>query len=138
MKAARFSLTLSALALGLAFVTGAAAEGLTKEGYKAKKDTIEAAYKADKAECGSLSGNQKDICVAKAKGKENVDLAELEANYKPSAKSRYDLAVARAEADYEVAKQQCDDKAGNAKTVCLKDAKAAETAAKSEARSAMK
>ena len=33
--------------------------------------------------------------------------------------------MARAEADYEVAKEKCDDLSGNTKDVCKKDAKAA-------------
>lgn len=38
-----------------------------------------------------------------------------------------------ADADYDVAKAKCDAKAGNEKDVCLKEAKAAQTKAKSEA-----
>ena len=41
--------------------------------------------------------------------------------------------IARTEADYAVAKERCDDQAGDAKEVCLKEAKAAEAAAKANA-----
>ena len=44
------------------------------------------------------------------------------------------VTIAKAEADYRVAKEKCDDSAGNAKDVCLKEAKAAEAAAKAEAK----
>src|SRR4029077_14540301 len=42
--------------------------------------------------------------------------------------------VARAEATYEVAKEKCDDLSGNAKDVCMKEAKAAQVKAKADAK----
>ena len=138
MKDLNINLTITALTFGLAFSIGALAEGLSKDSYKADKESIVAEYKAAKSACAAMSGNQKDICVAQAKGKEMVALAELEANYKPSPKNDHQVRVAKAEADYAVAKEQCDDKAGNAKDVCVKEAKAAEAAAKAEAAAAMK
>ncbi len=127
-----------ALALGLAFSLGAMAQGMSRTEYRTDKDKIEATYKSAKAACDAMSGNQKDICIAQAKGEEKVGKAELEARYEPSEKHTYDARVARAEADYEVAKEKCDDLSGNAKDVCQKDAKAKETAAKSDAKAQMK
>jgi hypothetical protein len=121
-----------ALAVSLAFSAGAMAQSLSKNDYKAGQDKIAAEYKLAKAGCASLSGNPKDICVAEAKGKERVAMAELDASYKPTPKNHYQARVARAEADYAVAKERCDDMAGNAKDVCVKEAKAAETAAKAQ------
>jgi hypothetical protein len=116
--------TVIALALGFAFSASAMAEGMSKQDYKAGKDKIAVEYKSAKAACSPLSGNPKDICVAEAKGKEKVAKAELEASYKPSDKTHYQALVAKAEADYAVAKEKCDDLAGNAKDVCVKEAKA--------------
>jgi osmotically-inducible protein OsmY len=76
--------------------------------------------------------------MAEARGKQKVAKAELEATNKPGDKARYAVSVARAEADYAVAKEKCDDKAGNDKKVCVKDAKAAETRAKTDAKAQMK
>ena len=53
--------------------------------------------------------------MAKAGGREKVAKAELEARDKPSENASYKLRVARADADYSVAKEACDDKAGNVK-----------------------
>ena len=72
--------------------------------------------------------------MAEAKGNEKVAKAELKARNDATAEARYEARVARAEADYEVAKERCDDKAGNPKDVCMKDAKAAEVKAKSDAK----
>ena len=127
-----------ALAVTLAFSAGAMAEGMSKVDYKAGKDKIAAMYKTDKAACSSLSGNASDICKAEAKGKEKVAAAELEASYQPTSKHRYQARVAKADADYDVAKEKCDDLSGNTKDVCVKEAKSAETAAKADAKARMK
>ena len=128
-----------AAAIALVFSAGAlAAQAMSKEEYKAGKDKIAAEYKSDKAACGSLSANAKDVCMAEAKGKQKVATAELEASNKPSDKTRNAVAIAKAEADYAVAKEKCDDKAGNDKKACVKEAKAAETRAKADARKPMK
>jgi len=42
--------------------------------------------------------------------------------------------VVKAEADHAAARQRCDDLAGNAKDVCIKQATAVETAAKADAK----
>lgn len=127
-----------ALALSLMFSTGAMAEGMTKDEYKISKEKIGEQYKVAKAACKSLSGNANDVCEVEAKGKEHVAIAELDATYKPSLKSRYEVQVVKAEADYSLAKERCDDKAGNAKDICVKEAKSIETAAKADAKAQMK
>ncbi len=127
-----------ALAIVCAFTTGAMAQGLSQDEYKAGKAQISAEYKADKAACAAFSGNAKDVCVLEARGKEKVAKADLDARNKPSVKTRYEARVTRAEADYKVAREHCDDLAGNAKDVCVKEAKAAEIAAKADAKAGMK
>jgi len=124
-------------AAGIAFAGSAAAADnhtMSRDQYKADKDRIEAQYKGDRDQCKSMKGNAEDICKAEAKGKENVAKAELEANYKNTGKARYDARVAQADADYDVAKEKCDDMSGNQKDVCVKQAKAAHTKAKADAK----
>ena len=128
-----------AAAIALAFSAGAlAAQAMSKDEYKAGRDKIAAEYKSAKAGCDSLSANAKDVCMAEARGKQKVAKAELDARNKPGDKTRYAVSVARAEADYAVAKGKCDDKAGNDKKVCVKEAKAAQTKAKADASAQMK
>ena len=118
----------------LASGAGAMAHGISKSEYKAAEKNIGAEYKSAKANCASLAGNAKDICIAEAKGKENVAKAELKARYKPSRQSDYDVAVAKAQADYLVAKEKCGDRAGKAKGLCVKEAKTALKRARSDAK----
>lgn len=133
-----FNISVIVLAIGLAFSAGAMAESMTKNQYKSDVKSIESEYKVDKAGCDSFARNAKDICVAEAKGKQSVAKADLEANYKPSIKTRYDARVAKAEADYSVAIEKCDDKAGNDKDVCVKEAKATKVHQIADAKTQMK
>jgi hypothetical protein len=93
---------------------------------------IKAEYKSDKLACAHDRGNLRDICRAQAKGKKQVARAELD--YARSGKSTDadKVIIAKADAAYAVAKEQCDDAAGNAKDVCRAEAKAAHTKSKAE------
>jgi hypothetical protein len=127
-----------ALAVGLTLGTVTMAQTISENNYKAARGKIESDARAAKSGCTSFSGNAKDICIVEAKGKAKVARAELEASYKPTPKTRYKARVAKAEADFSVAKERCDDLSGNAKDVCRKEAKAAEIAAKADAKAQMK
>jgi hypothetical protein len=107
---------------------------ITKDAYDQRIKNADAQYKTDQDACASRSGNAKDICLADAKGRENVAKADAEAAYKNTPKAREDARVARAEATYNVAKEKCDDLSGNAKDVCVKEASAALTKAKADAK----
>lgn len=87
----------------------ARAASMAEADFKAAKIRISSEYKAQKTACGSL--------------------AELEYNYTGNPADHNKLVTARAEAAYEVAKEKCDDMAGNAKDVCVKEAKAVDAKA---------
>jgi hypothetical protein len=129
----KLTMNLMALALGVAFSSGAMAQAVTKEDYKAREQKIAAEYTTAKKTCDSLKDNKRDICLAEAKGNDSVARAELEALNKPSAKARHNVLVTKADAEYAVTKEHCDDLTENAKAVCLKEAKAKETSAKANA-----
>jgi len=115
---------------GLGFAGASAAQmnapmtaPMSKASYTQAVKDADAQYKIDKDACSSLSGNAKDICVAEAKGKENVAKADAEAAYKHTPKARENARIAHAQASYNVAIEKCDDLAGNRKDVCVKEAK---------------
>jgi hypothetical protein len=112
----------------------AQAANLSKEEYKAGKDRISADYKAEKKACDALSGNAKDVCMEEAKAKEKVAKAELEYNHTGKPNDQSKIATVKADAAYEVAKEKCDDKAGNDKDACVKEAKAAKDKAVADAK----
>lgn len=112
----------------------AQAAPLAQADYKAAKIRIGADYKADKATCGSLAGNAKDICVEEAEGKEKIALAELEYSYTGKPADHNKVMKAKADAAYAVAKEKCDDLAGNPKDVCVKEAQALQAKALADAK----
>lgn len=129
----------SVFAVALFASAGAfAATAMSPADYSTHKTRISTEHKADKAACDQMSGNAKDVCEKKADGKEKVARAELEYSRSGKASDARKLAEARADADYSVAKEMCDDKAGNAEDVCEKEAKAAHTKALADAKVAEK
>jgi hypothetical protein len=128
------------VAAGLGFAAPAAAQmyspksPMSKDNYTLAKTNADAQYKIDKDACSSLSGNAKDICVAEAKGKDNVAKADAEAAYENTPKARQNARVAHAQAKYDVAIEKCDDQAGNRKDVCVKEAKAGLVKGKADAK----
>ena len=123
-------MTIAALAsaISLAFNAAAMAHAMPKAEYKNAHRNITTAYKAAKAGCHPLLANAKDICMAQAKGNQSVALAELAARDHPGRNARNDVRIARAQAAYAVAREKCDDLAGNANDVCRKEAEAARNA----------
>lgn len=134
----KLNMTTIAAALSIVFSTGAMAQSISKDAYKIAADRITADYATEKASCEVLSGNTKDICLTTAKSKEQIAKADLEVRYEPTSKNRYQALVVKAEADYAVANEKCDDKAGNDKDICVKEAKAIETRVKADAEAQLK
>ena len=121
-------------AAGLCLAGAAQAQVMGKDARDMAVKNAETQYKMDKAACDSLSGNGKDICVEEAKGKEKIAKAEADAAYLNTPKAREAARDARADANYAVAKERCDDLAGNAKDVCVKEAKATHVRATADAK----
>jgi hypothetical protein len=115
-----------------------AADGMSKDAYKADKNRIEAEAKDAKKACLSMKDNAKDICQAEAKAKEKVAKAELDAKNHPNARADAKVSQKKAEGEYEVAKEKCEDLKGGAIATCKKDAKTAYDKVKAEARQASK
>ncbi len=128
------SLSASLATAAMLVLPVAHAATMTKADYKGSKTRISADFKADKAACASLAANAKDICIEEAKAKEKVARAELEYAYTGKSGDRNKLLVAKAESAYAVAKEKCDDKAGNDKDVCVKEAKAVRVKALADAK----
>ena len=124
----------SALIAGLLLLPLAEAASMTKADYTLGKTRISATYKFDQSACDALAGNAKDICAEQALGKQRVALAELEYGRSGKAGDLNKVAVAQADANFAVAKERCDDTAGNVKDVCVKEAEAAHTSALADAK----
>ncbi|MBL0122876.1 MAG: hypothetical protein IPP88_09130 [Betaproteobacteria bacterium] len=128
--------TLLAIALCATGMTAYAA--ITKEEHKAATQSAEMSYKNAKAACASLAGNAKDVCVAEAKVQMAYAVAKTDGEFKNTPKAIYDGRKDVATAEYDLAKTKCDALAGNAKDVCIKEAKAVEVRAQADAKAGTK
>jgi len=107
------------------------AQAADKPGYDQAHAAAKSQQQAAEKQCSTLGGNARDICKAQA----NLDRAQADADaeitYKDSVKTRHSASDAVAKAQYELARERCDDKGGNLKDVCVEQAKA--TLAKAQA-----
>jgi hypothetical protein len=76
------------------------------------KRQISDQYKADMAACKDMKDNAKDVCEAEAKAKRDMADADREAHEK------------KMEAQHDVAKAKCGALSGDARSTCMKEAKA--------------
>lgn len=132
MKRALFALT----ACALFTVAGGAGAAMDREEYSAHKDRIDAEHKAALARCKPMNDQGRDLCEVQAAGVRRVARAELDAQYKPGPRNAEKVMMARAEADYALAKERCEGVAADARDICRKDAKAAFAAARADAKAA--
>lgn len=120
------------MALGTGLLLGAHASAMTREEVKVSEERIAAEYQAAKAQCDALKANAKDVCEKQAKGRESIARAELEHRQKPTSASARKLAEEKVKADYEIAKEKCDDAKGEARNSCEQQAKAVEAKGRAE------
>jgi hypothetical protein len=115
----------AASAIAAAQTTAPASAAMTKAEYHAAKERIEMNHKNAKKTCDTLKDNAKDVCQEEAKGKERVEKAELENQYKPTPGHARKVEEVKADTAYAIAKEKCEDQSGDAEKVCKADAKAA-------------
>jgi len=93
-------------------------------GYQAAHDKAEADYKVAKDRCDAMKGNAEDVCEHEAKLTRARAEANAVAQHKANDRGEIDRANRKvADAEYELAKEKCDDLSGNAKDKCQADAR---------------
>lgn len=120
------------LVLTLALCTGAAAQGMSPGEYRAARKTVESDFTTARTGCEPMLANVKDLCFADVRGREAVALAELQAEYQPSARASHDVRLAKAEAAFALARERCDDQPSAKQRSCILDAGTARAAARSD------
>jgi hypothetical protein len=124
----------------LAVTAGAAAQTAVvvaddaKGVYQKARENAAVQYKSARAACNELNGNLKDVCVAEANAARVRVEGDATAAYKNTLKAHTQARIDIAEAEYEVGKARCGNKAGNDKDVCIKLAKATRVAAIADAK----
>jgi hyperosmotically inducible protein len=128
--------TLFAIVLaGIASTCYAAADEQSDAYHSAMKQAA-ADYKTARANCDTMKGNARTICVDEAHASRAHSEADaMAANNQGSERARSRALTDAADADYALARAKCGDKTGNDKTSCMDDARSTHTAAIAEAKS---
>lgn len=111
----------------------AVAPGSKAEYAQAKANAL-ASYKAARAQCDSLAGTPKDICVAQATAQRVRADEDATAQYKNTLDAYTRARTRIATANYNLDRARCGAVAGNERDVCLGQAKATRIAAEADAR----
>ena len=125
--------TLLATAAGASFAA-APAPANDAASYRTLSQKAASDYKTASAKCDARKGNDKDVCMAEAKATRARSESEGIARYNNSEQSRANARTKLAEAEYELAKEKCDDKSGAEKDSCMDNAKSVRTAALADAK----
>ena len=96
----------------------------TKAEYDAAKARAKAGYNASSQRCKDFSGNDRDVCMKKAKAKLSKAKADAKAAFEGTAEAKLEAREVISKAEFAVAKERCDPLAGEAKDVCIAEAKA--------------
>lgn len=123
------------LFLVLAGAASASFAASNPDAYRQQAAKADSDYKIARDNCKTQKGNSKDVCQYEAKAARARALVDATAQYKDDSRSLEKARVALAEAEYDVAKEKCDDAASGEKSNCVRDARASRTTALGEARS---
>jgi hypothetical protein len=89
---------------------------------KARIDIANADFALDRTRCAAQKGNERDVCVERAKASRTAALADARAD-KKVIEARSDAREDKRIAEYKVAAEKCDALAGAAKDQCVAAAK---------------
>ena len=103
---------------------GAAYKNTLKAYTQARMRIADANYDRDKARCGALTGNPRDVCIKQAKATLIAAQADATADRK-MIEARSNAREDKLTAEYRVALEKCDAFAGAAKDQCVDAAKTA-------------
>jgi hypothetical protein len=108
----------------------AVADTLSKEvkheadtNYKLTVQQADADYKAAKAKCSDLKGNDKDVCLKDAKAAHETEKADAKANRETN-EAYADAGDDKRNVAYKAAKERCNSLKSDEKDACVEQAKA--------------
>jgi hypothetical protein len=105
-----------------------------KAAYNTARDAAGAQYKSARAACDVITGNPKDVCIAEAKAARVRAEEEAHAYYQNTLKAFTQSRMRIAEVNYDRDKTRCDALTGNARDVCISQAKATLITVQADAR----
>lgn len=117
------ALLVSATAFGISAAVDSPRSLMSPVDYSAAKKAIESDIHAAMAKCRGEDTRSRDICRAEARADEMVRKADLEAQYRGTVAAAADAKLARAKAQYEVARTRCSEERSEDRLSCLRSAR---------------
>ncbi|HUP97004.1 MAG TPA: hypothetical protein VM073_03640 [Usitatibacter sp.] len=114
---------LSAAALGIGAAVDTPPTLMSRGDYSKGKKAIEAETRVAFARCRDQSGIARDVCKAEVRAEERVKMADLQARYHGTVNAAEDARLARAKAQFDVARARCGSQNGEARIDCLRSAR---------------
>jgi hypothetical protein len=130
------ALLVSATAYGISAAVDSPRSLMSPTDYSIAKKAIESQTRTALAGCRDMDGQAKDVCKAEARADERIRKADLDAQYRGTVAAAADARLARAKAQYDVARAKCSDQHGEAKLSCLRDARSEKAKALAQAKQA--
>jgi hypothetical protein len=128
------AVVLSATALGISAAVDAPRSLMSPVDYGAHKKAIEAETHAALAKCRDQESQARDLCKAEVKADDRIRKADLEAQYRGTVAAAADAKLARAKAQYDLARAKCGDQRGEDKISCMRTARSEKARALSDAK----
>ena len=125
---------LPSAALGIGAAVDTPATLMSRGDYAQGKKAIEGETRLAFARCRGESGSARDICKAEVRAAERVKMADLQARYHGTVAAAEDARLARAKAQFEVARARCGVQSGEARVDCLRSAREDRTRALEQAK----
>ena len=123
------AMLVSITAFGISAAVDSPRSLMSPTDYSASKKAIEAQAHSQLGKCRDQDGAARDLCKAEVRADERIRKAELEAQYRGTVTAAAEVKLARAKADYDIAKARCSDHRGEEKISCLRTARSERTKA---------
>jgi hypothetical protein len=128
------ALMFSAAAFGITSAMDTPRTLMSPADYSVAKKAIEQETRVSLGRCRDVEGAARDVCKAEVRAEERIKKADLDARYHGTVSAVADARLARAKAQYDVAKAKCSSFASEQKVDCLQSARAEKARAFADAK----
>jgi hypothetical protein len=128
------ALMFSAAAFGISSAVDSPRTLMSRGDYAVAKKTIDSETRVSLGRCRDIESVARDVCKAEVRAEERVKKADLDARYHGTVSAAADARLARAKAQYDVARAKCGEFAMDRRAECLQSARAEKQRALSDAK----
>lgn len=128
------ALMFSAAAFGISSAVDSPRTLMSRADYSVARKSIESETRIALGHCRAVDGAPRDVCKAEVRAEERIKRADLDARYHGTVSAAADARLARAKAQYDIAKAKCGVYGSEQKVECLQSARAEKARALADAK----